>query len=65
VGAPLFALPAGGGVWAAAHQRSFFSFLVFFLFLKGFWLCFLLILWIFIFLLVFSVLLGDFQTFKI
>jgi hypothetical protein len=51
-------------MWAAAHQRSLFCFFVFFfcfvIISKGFWLCFLLILWISIFLLVFSVLLGDF-----
>jgi hypothetical protein len=64
-GAPLFAPPAGDGIWAAAHQRTLLSSFVLLLFLKGFWLCFLQIFWISIFLLVFSVLLGDFQTFKI
>jgi hypothetical protein len=39
-GVPLFAPPAGGGIWAAAHQRTLFSSFVLLLFLKGFWLCF-------------------------
>jgi hypothetical protein len=29
VGAPLFAPPASGGIWAAAHQRRFFRFFVY------------------------------------
>jgi hypothetical protein len=29
-GTSLFALPAGGGIWAAAHQRSLFSSFVYF-----------------------------------
>jgi hypothetical protein len=53
-GALLFAPPAGGRIWAAAHQRILFSYFVLFLFLKGFWLCFLQIFWISIFLLVFD-----------
>jgi hypothetical protein len=44
-GAPLFAPPASGGIWAAAHQCWFLRFFIFFLFFviifEGFfWFCF-------------------------
>jgi hypothetical protein len=62
-GAPFFAPPTGGGIWAAAHQCSLFCFLFsyFVIISEGFLaLFFLPILWISIFLLVFFGFAGRF-----
>jgi hypothetical protein len=65
-GAPLFAPPAGGGSWAAAHQCSFLVFFFCFIIIsKGFLALFFTDSLDLCFPAFFKVLLGDFQTFKI
>jgi hypothetical protein len=66
-GAPLFAPPASGGIWAAAHQRRLFRYFVFLIlfYLKVFLALLFTDSLAFFSLMVFSVLLGDFLTFKI